>query len=105
MSPSFFFIGLTVLFILLLLRQNIANFLNKKFELPNEYSSYKIETEWIVYLLAFLLIVLITYGMIMGVTDNPFGNVTVGGGIENMGDSPNQKPHRLFDINFDVFKF
>jgi uncharacterized membrane protein len=100
MTPSVFFISLTILFIVLLIRKKIADFLNETLPFP-----FEIKTEWIVYLLLFLLSILLILGMIMGVSDNPFGKVTVGGGIETMGESPDRKPHRYFDINFDIFNF
>jgi uncharacterized membrane protein len=104
MTPSFFITSLTVLLIVLLLRKKICNMLNNIFNLPNEHTEFEIKTEWIVYILAALLTLLMIYGMVMGVTDNPFGNVSVGGGIENLEHSPSKQPHRLFDINFDIFK-
>jgi len=99
MSPGVFVISLTILLIILIIRKNIVNFLNESIHFP-----YEVKTEYVVYVITAIFIVVMTFGMIMGTTKN-FSNVSVGGGIENLDNSPNRKPNRLFDINFDVFNF
>ncbi|MBD3842070.1 MAG: hypothetical protein IE909_09340 [Campylobacterales bacterium] len=100
MSPSVFFVSLTILLILFLLRKKIVGFLNNSLNFPIE-----IKVEWFIYLLVIGLVVVLAAGVLMGVTDNSFGNVSVGGGIENLNDAPSRKPHRMFDINFNIFNF
>jgi hypothetical protein len=35
----------------------------------------------------------------------PYGTLTVSGGVKNIKPVDDEKPHPLFDINFDVFNF
>lgn len=99
MSPGVFVISMTILLIVIIIRKNIANFLNESIHFP-----YQVKTEYIVYVVTAIFIVVMTLGMIMGTTKN-FSNMSVGGGIENLNSSPDKKPHRLFNINFDIFNF
>jgi len=99
MSPGVFVISLTILTIILIIRKNIVNFLNESVHFP-----YEVKTEYLVYVVTAIFVVVVTLGMMMGTTKN-FSNMSVGGGIENLDSSPDRKPHRLFDVNFDIFNF
>jgi hypothetical protein len=99
MTPMDFLISLIVLLIVFLYREEITVTVNGKLD-----AKYQIKSQWITYFLIFLFIIVTIVGMLIE-QDTPFGAMTVGGGVENIQPSDSNKPHRLFDINFDVFDF
>ncbi|MEA3353994.1 MAG: hypothetical protein U9Q33_09290 [Campylobacterota bacterium] len=99
MTAEDFLLALIILLIVFLYRGYIAEYINNKFEFK-----YKVEKIWVTYFLIFLLSVISVVGMLTK-EDKPHGTLTVSGGVENIKPVETDKPHRWFDINFDVFDF
>jgi hypothetical protein len=91
-----FILSLTTLLLILVMRGKIAQQLNDSLDL-----SFKIRSKWISYLITLIFAAIIIVSMVV----DPIQSYGVSGGIENIGSSPDNRPHRLFDINFDIFKF
>ena len=91
MTVVSFLLSLTILLIIFIVRQEIVNIINMKF-------NTKLETQTIVYIISVVFIIIITLGMLMGGTEKKFGNI--GSGIENLNkQDENARPHPMFDIN------
>lgn len=99
MTAVEFLISLIVLLIVFLYRVKIATYINDNLD-----AKYQIKSDWITYFLIFLFVIITVIGMLTEQT-TPFGAMTVGGGVENIQPTNSDKPHRLFDIDFDVFNF
>lgn len=96
MTENSFVLSLSILLIIFLMRKRITLFLNDNFEFK-----YKIQSEWIVYILTVLFIVVISMGMLLDDTKSKYSNIS--DGFENIRSKAEEKPHRWFDINFDIF--
>ena len=96
MSALEFILCLTILLLILLMRKKIAIYINDSLNL-----SFEIKSNWIAYSVTLVFVTIIIVAMIFG----PKQSYGVSGGIENIGTSSNNKPHRFFDINFDIFEF
>ncbi len=97
MEETSFVLSLVTLVIILLLRKRLTAFLNESLTL-----SYKIQSEWIVYILTILFMIVIGVGMLMDDTKKKYANISES--FEKVRTMPDDKPHPWFDINFDIFK-
>ena len=96
MTGSLFTFSLLFLLTIFFLRHKIVNFINSSFELE-----YKIQSEWIVYILTILFIVVISAGMLLDNTKEKYANIS--DGFEKIRSKNDEQPMRFFDINFDIF--
>jgi hypothetical protein len=97
MTPTDFALNIIMIFSVYLVRENITRLLEEKLNLS-------IKTELISYLLVFWLVGVVIGGMLYN-TEKPFGTLSVSESMQNLEPAANKKPHRWFDINFDVFDF
>jgi hypothetical protein len=97
MTPTDFALNIIMIFSVYLARENITRLLEEKLNLS-------IKTELISYLLVFWLVGVVIGGMLYN-TEKPFGTLSVSESMQNLEPAANKKPHRWFDINFDVFDF
>lgn len=95
MNNILFFSALIILTSLFLLRRKITNYLYRKFEI-------NIESEIIVYIVSVLFIAVILMGMLMDDTKAKYSSIS--NSFNSIQTQSSDKPHRWFDINFDVFK-
>jgi len=96
MTGSIFILSLTVLLIIFLLRKKITLYINDNYNLK-----FKIQSEWIVYVLFIIFVFIMALGMLLD--QGSEGKVSVG--FSSMQPEVQKKPNPLFDINFDVFNF
>ena len=90
MTPTVFVASLTILLVIFFLRKKMTNGINSYFDL-----SIKFQSEWIVYVVFVLLVVVISLGMLLDTkTEGALSK-----GFSNMEPSVNQRPNPLFDIN------
>jgi hypothetical protein len=99
MTPIAFVSNIVLIFIIFIAREELVDLINSKMDL-----SFKMKKIWLSYLLAVWLVIVTILGMLFN-TEQPFGNVSVSGSIEQLEPSESKKPHRFFDINFDIFNF
>ncbi len=97
MTPTHFALNIIMIFSIYLIRENISR-------LSKERLNLLIKTEWISYLLVAWLVAVTVGGMLYN-TEKPFGSLSVSESMQNLEPAANKKPHRWFDINFDVFDF
>jgi hypothetical protein len=99
MNPADFILNIVMIFSVFIVREKLAEVLNDKLNL-----SFKIKTQWISYILLFWLTVVVVMGMLYD-TKQSFDSVSVSESMQNLEPAANKKPHRFFDINFDIFNF
>lgn len=99
MAAEDFLLHVVMIFSIFIVRNKIAALLNDKLQL-----FFKFKSEWISYILTVWLVIVLVFGMLYN-EEVPFGSMSVSGGIENLEHSDDKKPHRFFDINFNVFNF
>lgn len=99
MTPVDFILNVIMIFAVFTVREKLAEILNEKLNL-----SFKVKSEWISYILIFWLTVVVVMGMLYN-TEQPFDSVSVSESMQKLEPAENKKPHRFFDINFDVFNF
>ena len=97
MTPTDFTLHIVMIASIFIVRGKIADFISEKIG-----TAFK--PQWISYLLAFWLTIVVIFGMLFN-TKKPFGTLSVSQSMENLEPSENKKPHRYFDINFNVFNF
>ncbi|MEA3553192.1 MAG: hypothetical protein U9R39_02185 [Campylobacterota bacterium] len=90
MSGLAFSISLLVILVVLLLRFKIVNFINKNFDVD-------FQSEWIVYFLTIIFIMVIAMGMLLDDTKNKYGQVSEG--FKNLKPKQEDRPNPMFDIN------
>ena len=96
MTGSVFMLSLTVLLTIFLIRKKIAIYVNDNFNLK-----FKIQSEWIVYILFIVFVFIMAFGMLLDQGNE--GKVSKG--FSSMQPEVQKKPNPLFDINFNVFDF
>jgi hypothetical protein len=104
MTFSTFILSLTVLFIILLNRKKITSVINEKFY-SDETKANKFQSEWIVYILTILFIAVISMGMLMDNTKEKYGQISEDFQKLKPQHDESSRPHRWFDINFEIFNF
>ena len=96
MTLNSFILSLTVLLLIFFMRQKLTQFLNENFTFKN-----KIQSEWIVYILSILFIIVISMGMLLDNTKDKYADIS--DSFEKIRSQADTKPHRWFDINFNIF--
>ena len=89
MSSLVFSLSLIIIFAILLLRFKIVNFINKNFDID-------FQSEWIVYFLTIIFIVVIAMGMLL---DDKSTKNKLSDGFKNITPTQSNKPNPMFDIN------
>ena len=89
MSASSFIISLTILLAIFFLRFKITSILN------DEQKKIKIQSEWIVYIVTVLLIVVISLAMLR----DTGGSTALSDGFNSVSTHINERPNPMFDIN------
>lgn len=99
MTPADFVLNIVMIFSIYIVREKLAEVLNEKLDL-----FFKIKPVWISYILLFWLSVVVVFGMLYN-TKQSFDSVSVSESMQKLEPAENKKPHRFFDINFDIFNF
>ena len=89
MSSLVFSLSLIIILGILLLRFKIVNFINKNFDID-------FQSEWIVYFLTIIFIVVIAMGMLL---DDKSTKNKLSDGFKNITPTQSNKPNPMFDIN------
>ena len=89
MSSLVFSLSLIIILGILLLRFKIVNFINKNFDID-------FQSEWIVYFLTIIFIVVIAMGMLL---DDKSRKNKLSDGFKNITPTQSNKPNPMFDIN------
>jgi len=84
-----FSLSLIIILVILLLRFKIVNFINKNFDVD-------FQSEWIVYFLTIVFIVVIAMGMLL---DDKSTKNKLSDGFKNITPKQSNKPNPMFDIN------
>jgi choline-glycine betaine transporter len=101
---SFFFISSAVIFILFIQRKAVAEFLFEKIDIY-------ITTKQVTYILIFSLVLVFILGILLSDLKSKYGHISKGYDKLRPEQSAieikkvKEKPHRWFDINFDIFNF
>ncbi|MEA3498130.1 MAG: hypothetical protein U9R16_03625 [Campylobacterota bacterium] len=90
MSGLAFIISIAILLIIFILRFKITNFINESF-------NFNFQSEWIVYILTIIFIIVIAMGMLMDDTKKKYGEVSEG--FKNLKPKQDDRPNPMFDIN------
>jgi hypothetical protein len=88
-SSLVFSLSLIIILGILLLRFKIVNFINKNFDID-------FQSEWIVYFLTIIFIVVIAMGMLL---DDKSTKNKLSDGFKNITPTQSNKPNPMFDIN------
>jgi len=90
MTPTIFMSSLLFLLTIFFSRKMITKYINSKYDLK-----HKIQSEWIVYTLSFLFIIIISLGMLL----DPPKEGALSKGFDKLEPSANKRPNPLFDVN------
>ncbi|MEA3383607.1 MAG: hypothetical protein U9Q20_02885 [Campylobacterota bacterium] len=96
MTENSFILSLTILLIIFFMRNKITSAINENFNFK-----YKIQSEWIVYILTIFFIAVISAGMLLDDTKNKYSDIS--NSFENIRTQINEKPKSIFD--FDIGNF
>ena len=90
MTGLVFSISIAIILAIFLLRFKITTFINESFD-------FKFQSEWIVYILSIVFIIIISMGMLMDETKDKYSDVSEG--FKNLKPKQDDKPNPVFDIN------
>jgi len=92
MTGISFVLSIIILTIIFLVRIKIVEMINNNFNLKT-----KVESEWVVYFIVFVFIIVIIAGMLLDGTKKKYGDVSAG--FEKIQSRPNDRPNPMFDVN------